>query len=616
MVSSGEDSAGAYSLVAVDLDKDGDQDLIVASNGNDRVTLWRNDGSGRFEKTIIFDQADFVLSVTAVDFDRDGDLDVASASFFDGHINWYENVDGEGREWRNHTIYVGFQGHYVSYGDIDGDGDDDLIASMHAENTVQVFLSKTECDADTTDGTHSLKKECCHVGTEWDGQSCRPCPMGTYGTGEGLTAKCASCPTDSCVIPGLNVVPATCSNFTRCPHLDEELALCSCPTNTTKSKDTDVCTPCPEGQIRPDTDFSRDMSSLGNYTAWEEQQGTCEVIELVPTTVEKGSLKVSVSLGLVCFLLMVIAVLLCMRKRESVAWKIDEKELKYDEPPVKLGRGGFGVVYLAEYRGTQVAVKKLYGQRTKSSSATVGRTWKSSQTRNTHNTKGVVKKQNDDSSTEESNSPFRTMHSMNAVTTVTNRKRGKFFNKESEGYALTDFSADMRVLSSLRHPSICAIMGAVVRKNKSEPFLVMEYVENKSLADLLQKSTVELEPEVIMELLCDISQGVQFLHNAKPQVVHGDIKSHNVLIDSHYRAKISDFGVSYKVGIKGTPFWMAPELLRDEKSECTAASDVYSFGITLYEIYSRQNPVSFCPVALVAFRFCKATHRIHLSIFF
>ena len=80
IVSSGEDSTGAYSLVAVDLDKDGDQDLIVASNGNDRVTLWRNDGTGKFTKTVIFDNADFVLSVTAVDFDHDGDLDVASVS--------------------------------------------------------------------------------------------------------------------------------------------------------------------------------------------------------------------------------------------------------------------------------------------------------------------------------------------------------------------------------------------------------------------------------------------------------------------------------------------------------------------------------------------------------
>ena len=78
IISSGEESKGAYSLVAEDIDQDGHQDLVVASNGNDHVSLWRNDGSGNFTKTLIYGEADFVLSVTAVDFDRDGDLDVAS----------------------------------------------------------------------------------------------------------------------------------------------------------------------------------------------------------------------------------------------------------------------------------------------------------------------------------------------------------------------------------------------------------------------------------------------------------------------------------------------------------------------------------------------------------
>ena len=99
-------------MVASDVDQDGLMDLVVASNGNDHVSLFRNDknGTGNFTKTLIFGDADFVLSVTVADFDRDGDLDVASASFFDGHINWYENLDGKGYEWTNHTIYVGMQG--------------------------------------------------------------------------------------------------------------------------------------------------------------------------------------------------------------------------------------------------------------------------------------------------------------------------------------------------------------------------------------------------------------------------------------------------------------------------------------------------------------------------
>jgi len=242
--------------------------LVVASNGNDHVSLWRNDGTGNFTKTLIYDSADFVLSVTAVDFDHDGDVDVASASFFDGYIRWYENLDGQGYEWQNHTIYVGVQGHYVSHGDMDGDGDDDLIAVTHAESTVQIFYAKTECDGLRMPG-------CCQEGTQWNGTACALCPMGTYGIGSGADARCEDCPTDACVIPGRELVPPSCGGITGCCDIDESLAMCSCPEHSSKDPATDTCVACPEGQARPDIAEERGVDTLGNYTAWEETQGIC-----------------------------------------------------------------------------------------------------------------------------------------------------------------------------------------------------------------------------------------------------------------------------------------------------------------------------------------------------
>lgn len=166
-----------------------------------------------------------------------------------------------------------------------------------------------------------------------------------------------------------------------------------------------------------------------------------------------------------------------------------------------------------------------------------------------------------------------------------------FGRRENEYARLkADFIVEMRHLSKLRHPCITTVMGAVISK-KEEPLLVMEYMDHGSLYDLLHNDTYVLEGEVLLPILRDIAQGVRFLHASTPQVIHGDLKAQNILVDSKFRAKVADFGLSQKkqVGVSGTPFWMAPELLRFE-SRNTAASDVYSFGIILYEVYARRDP--------------------------
>lgn len=122
--------------------------------------------------------------------------------------------------------------------------------------------------------------------------------------------------------------------------------------------------------------------------------------------------------------------------------------------------------------------------------------------------------------------------------------------------------------------------------------LVMEFMEHGSLYDLLHNETMPIETELLLPILSDVSTGVRFLHSADPPVIHGDLKSHNILIDSNFRAKVADFGLSQsqtKGERTGSPFWMAPELLRKESGN-TPASDSYSFGIVLYELYSRRDP--------------------------
>lgn len=112
-----------------------------------------------------------------------------------------------------------------------------------------------------------------------------------------------------------------------------------------------------------------------------------------------------------------------------------------------------------------------------------------------------------------------------------------------------------------------------------DPMLIMEFMEHGSLYDLLHNETMVVEGEILLPILRDISQGMRFLHAADPQVIHGDLKAQNILVDKRFRAKVADFGLSQKkqIGGTGSIYWMAPELLRKE-SVNTSATDIFSFG--------------------------------------
>jgi serine/threonine protein kinase len=84
---------------------------------------------------------------------------------------------------------------------------------------------------------------------------------------------------------------------------------------------------------------------------------------------------------------------------------------------------------------------------------------------------------------------------------------------------------------------------------------VMEFMDRGSLYDLLRNETVLIDGEQILPILRDVTSGVRFLHASTPPVLHGDLKAQNILVDSKFRAKVSDFGLSQKkrLGASGTP---------------------------------------------------------------
>jgi len=127
------DATGVRSIVAVDLDGDGDRDVLAGLASVDEIAWFENlDGNGTFGlQRTISTTVDFVLSVSAADVDGDGDTDVLSASPYDHKIGWFENVDGTGIFGPEQAISTTAYGaRSVFAADVDGDGDTDVVAGL------------------------------------------------------------------------------------------------------------------------------------------------------------------------------------------------------------------------------------------------------------------------------------------------------------------------------------------------------------------------------------------------------------------------------------------------------------------------------------------------------
>jgi len=119
---------GVWSVYAADVDGDGDMDVLSASNYDDTVAWYENDGSENFTPHTITASAVWANSVYATDVDGDGDMDVLSASFGNGEIAWYENDGNE--SFAPHIISVGeIIAFWVYAVDVDGDGDIDVVSN-------------------------------------------------------------------------------------------------------------------------------------------------------------------------------------------------------------------------------------------------------------------------------------------------------------------------------------------------------------------------------------------------------------------------------------------------------------------------------------------------------
>ncbi|KAG8370526.1 hypothetical protein BUALT_Bualt14G0126000 [Buddleja alternifolia] len=169
-----------------------------------------------------------------------------------------------------------------------------------------------------------------------------------------------------------------------------------------------------------------------------------------------------------------------------------------------------------------------------------------------------------------------------------------FSKQEYSDDVIFSFRQEVSLMKRLRHPNILLFMGAVTSPQRL--CIVTEFLPRGSLFRLLQRSTSKLEWRRRIHMALDIARGMNYLHHFNPPIIHRDLKSSNLLVDKNWTVKVGDFGLSRlkhetylttKTG-KGTPQWMAPEVLRNEPSDEKA--DIYSYGVILWELVTQKIP--------------------------
>ncbi|KAF7350710.1 Kinase-like protein [Mycena sanguinolenta] len=158
-------------------------------------------------------------------------------------------------------------------------------------------------------------------------------------------------------------------------------------------------------------------------------------------------------------------------------------------------------------------------------------------------------------------------------------------------------AANVEIWMTLRHPNILQFLGANTLDDK--PFVVMPLMPYNSREFLRIRPS--WDP---LYILRDISLGLDYLHGRK--ISHGDLKGINILVEDSGRALLCDFGLARikaditsrtrtagDTVISGTRNWMAPELFSGSLPR--PPSDIYAFGMTVYELYTDETPLATIP---------------------
>lgn len=155
------------------------------------------------------------------------------------------------------------------------------------------------------------------------------------------------------------------------------------------------------------------------------------------------------------------------------------------------------------------------------------------------------------------------------------------------------FRREANLQARLRHKSLIKLLEYL--EDSHDCYIIMEYFKSKSLSEIIGRQTGPMVSKRAIPIFKQILEGIQYAH--ENNIIHRDIKPSNILIGKDDVVKITDFGIAKAVGdnsmtatgsVVGTRLYMSPEQIQGKRA--TKKSDIYSLGVTLYEMLAGRVP--------------------------